>query len=41
MSSNQVKSIKNISIEGLLVDPIPNSPNSHDKNCSADSEENY
>ena len=26
---------------GFLVDPIPNSPNSHHKNCIADSKENY
>ena len=31
---------KNINSE-LLVDPIPNSPNRHDKNCMADGEENY
>ena len=28
-------------IKGLLVDPIPNSPNGHHKNCMADSKENY
>ena len=26
---------------GFLVDPIPNSLNSHHKNCIADSKENY
>ena len=26
---------------GFLVDPIPNSPNSHHKNCIADRKENY
>ena len=26
---------------GFLLDPIPNSPNSHHKNCTADSKENY
>ena len=30
-----------ISIRGVLVDPIPNSPNLHHNNCMADSKENY
>ena len=33
--------IKKLSIMGLLVDLIPNSPNKHQKNCTADSRENY
>ena len=33
--------IKKISIKGLLIDPIPNSPNPHDKNRMPESEENY
>ena len=33
--------IRKISIQGLLVDPIPTSTNQHDKNCMADSKENY
>ena len=28
-------------MRGCLVDPIPNSPNSHHINCTADSKENY
>ena len=28
-------------IGGFLGDPIPNSPNSHHKNCITDSKENY
>ena len=30
-----------MSIRGLLVDPIPNSPNERHMNCIADSKENY
>ena len=30
-----------MSIRGLLVDPIPNSPNYPHKNCMTDSKENY
>ena len=33
--------IKKISIRGLLVDPIPNSPYQHHKNCMTDRKENY
>ena len=40
ISSRQVMRIKNL-IKGLLVDPKPNSPNLHHKNCMADSKENY
>ena len=32
---------KKISIRGLLVDPVPNSPNWHHKNCMADSRRIY
>ena len=28
-------------IKGLLIDPIPNSPNPHQKNRMAESKENY
>lgn len=31
---------KEISTGGLLVDPIPNSPNYHHKNCIEDGKEN-
>ena len=31
--------ISKISIRGLYLDPTPNSPNQHDKNCMADSKE--
>ena len=30
-----------ISISGLLVDPVPSSPNLHHMNCMEDSKENY
>ena len=33
--------IKKISIKGLLIDPVPNSPNPHQKNRMAESKENY
>ena len=33
--------LRKISIIGLLIDPVPNSPNKHDDNCLADSKENY
>ena len=32
---------RKISLRGLLVDPTPNSLNSHHKNCMADSRKNY
>ena len=32
---------RKISVRGLLVDPIPNSPNLHHKNGMANSRENY
>ena len=32
---------KEISIGGLLADPISNSPNSYDRSCVAESKENY
>ena len=32
---------RKISIRGLMVDPIPNSPNCHHRNCMPDSKENY
>ena len=32
---------KKISIRGLPVDPIPNSPNQHHEDCMIDSKENY
>ena len=41
ISSIEVIRIKKNINSGLLVDPIPNSPNRHDKNCMADGEENY
>ena len=41
ISSLEVMGIKKISIMGLLVDPIPNSPKWHHKNCMAESKENY
>ena len=37
----QVMRIKIKKIGGLWVDPVPNSPNQHHKNCTADSKENY
>ena len=33
--------IKKISNRGLLVDPIPNSPNQHHMNCMADNKKIY
>ena len=30
-----------MSIRGLLVDPIPSSPDLHHENCMLDREENY
>ena len=33
--------LRRIQIRGLLVDPVPNSPNWHLGNCLADSEEKY
>ena len=41
ISSIEVIRIKKNINSGLLVDPIPNSPNRHDKNCMSDGEENY
>ena len=41
ISSRQVMRVTKISIRGLLVDPIPYSPNYHHINCMADSKENY
>ena len=41
ISSRQMIRIKKISIRGLLVDPISNSPNKHHNNFMADSKENY
>ena len=32
---------KKILIMGLPIDPMPNSPNKHDKNYLADSKENW
>ena len=32
---------RKISVRGSLFDPIPNSPNLHDKNGLANSKENY
>ena len=32
---------ENITFRGLLIDPIPNSPNSHNKNCMAEIKGNY
>ena len=40
ISRRQVIGIK-MSIWGLKVDPIQNSPNSHHNNCMASSKENY
>ena len=36
-----VKLKEKISTRGLLVDPIPNSPNKHYENCMEDTKENY
>ena len=41
MLSMEVRRIKKISLRGLLVDPILNSPNLHHNNCMTDSKENY
>ena len=41
VSSRQVMRINKISTRGLSVDPMASSPNSHDKNCIADSKENW
>ena len=42
ISYKQVMRIKKKkSIMGLLIDPIPNSPNQHDENRLTDSKENY
>ena len=41
ISSRRVTRIKKILIRGLLVDPIPNSPNSHHHIYEADSKEGY
>ena len=30
---------ENITFRGLFIDPIPNSPNSHNKNCMAEIKE--
>ena len=40
-SRRQEMGIKKISIKGLLIDLIPNSPNPHHKNRMAESKENY
>ena len=32
---------ENITFRGLFIDPIPNSPNSHNKNCMAEIKGNY
>ena len=40
--SRQVLRIQeNITFRGLLIDPIPNSPNSHNKDCMAEIRGNY
>ena len=40
--SRQVLRIQeNITFRGLFIDPIPNSPNSHNKNCMAEIKGNY
>ena len=42
VESRQEMRMKKLSINGLfVVDPIPNSPNLHHRNCVADSKENY
>ena len=41
ISCKQVMRLKKKSIMGLLIDPIPNSPNQHDENRLTDSKENY
>ena len=41
ISRRQVMRKTNISIKGLLVDPISNSLNQLYKNCMADNEEHY
>ena len=41
ISSRQVMRIKKLSVRGLLVDPIPNSPNQHHENCRAESKEYF
>ena len=33
--------LRKISVKGLWVDPIPNSPNTNHKNCIGDSKEDY
>ena len=40
-SRRQEMGIKKISIKGLLIDPIPNSPNPHHMNRMTESKENY
>ena len=39
--NRQVTRIKKVSGRGFLVDPIPNSPNLHHRNCMTDSKEKY
>ena len=41
VESRQEMRMKKLSINGLFVDPIPNSPNLHHRNCVADSKENH
>ena len=39
--NRQVTRIKKVSGRGFLVDPIPNYPNLHHRNCMTDSKEKY
>ena len=39
--NRQVTRIKKVLGRGFLVDPIPNSPNLHHRNCMTDSKEKY
>ena len=41
ITCRKVMRIKKMSIRGLFVDPIPNSPSKHRKNYMADIKENY
>ena len=40
ISSREAMREKKLSVEGLLVDPIPYSPNQNHKNCMAECKEN-
>ena len=38
---NKWLELRKVSVIGLLIDPVPNSPNKHNDTCLADSKENY